>query len=332
MNSGTFVIETFESQCLKGNPLNDPHTRSIPVFLPPGYENSQESYPVVYLLTGFSGMGIQQLNKDSFAETLEERINRLIASEQMKPAIVVIPDGFTYYGGSQYINSEATGKYETHILEELVPFIDSKYRTLANPANRAVMGKSSGGYGALVLALRNPEIFGVSASHSGDLAFEYCYMPDFPPAMIALEKFSGVHEFMADFYSQPKKNPASFAAVNIVGMSSCYSPNLDEKPHLFDLPFDMKTGEIREDVWNRWLKWDPLRMLDGLVDNANQVKFFLDCGTLDEHSLYAGSRMFSKKLNDLNIAHEYEEFVDNHRGISYRYDRSFEFMSKAFEY
>lgn len=332
MAVGNVVVESFESACLKSNPLNDPHIRDIPVYLPPGYDESDASYPVIYLITGFTGWGMRLLNLDAFDETIVERLNRLMYSGEMKPAIVVMPDCFTWYGGSQYLDSPATGQYETHLIKELIPFIDGKYRTKAVPSQRAVVGKSSGGYGSLVLGMRHPDIFGVVACQSGDMCFEYGYMPDFPAAMIQIEKHGGVHEFVKAFYQMKKRGHHEFMTLNTIGMSSCYSPNEDIKPHLFDLPFDEKTCELREDVWQRWLKWDPLRMADEHEDALRQLSIFVDCGIKDEFRLYAGARMFSAKLKSKNIDHVYEEFEDGHMGISYRYDRSLPWITERFDY
>jgi enterochelin esterase family protein len=329
MSKGQVVIESFESECLKKNPLGDPHIRQIPVYLPAGYDNAESSYPVIYMITGFTGKGISLLNFEPFAESFDQRLDRLIDTGKMKPAIVVMPDCYTYYGGSQYINSPATGEYETHLIDELVPFIRKKYRVSEGAAQSAIVGKSSGGYGAIVMGMRHPEIFGVVACHSGDMAFEYCYMPEFPQAMIEIERCGGIQEFIKDFYGQPKKKSSSFPALNIIAMGAAYSGNADGS---IDLPFDLKTCEIREDVWQHWLKWDPIRMMEKYEENLRQLKIFIDCGKKDEFNLYAGARIFSTKLAKLDIAHVYEEFDDTHMKLSYRYDTSLEFISKAFGY
>lgn len=331
MTRGRIVIEEFSSTCLKGNPLKDPHVREVPVYLPPGYDGSKKCYPVIYLITGFTGRGLMLLNHPSFGEAIDQRLDRLIASKMLNPAIVVMPDCFTRYGGSQYLDSAATGRYETHIIEELVPYIDKKYRTQPEAAQRAVMGKSSGGYGAIILAIRHPDVFGVTACHSGDMAFEYCYLPDFPQTMIELEKHGSIQKYVEAFYRKPKKQSGDMLVINIVAMSACYSPNPKTKPHLFDLPFDVKTGELREDVWERWLAWDPVRMLEHRATALRKLKIFMDCGTKDEFRLYAGARIFSSKLRKSRIEHVYEEFEDTHMDIGYRYDRSLQFISEAFE-
>jgi enterochelin esterase family protein len=331
MTQGRVVIEKFESDCLKNNPLNDPHIRDVPVYLPHGYDDSDQAYPVIYIITGFTGWGMKMLNLDAFDENISQRLDRLINSGEMKPAIVVMPDCMTWYGGSQYVDSSATGNYETHLMQELIPFIDEKYRTKPNADQRAIMGKSSGGYGALILGMRHPEVFGVAVSHSGDLAFEYCCMPEFPVTMITLEKYGGVHEFIKAFYKKNKKSHSDFATFITVAMGACYSPNPDTKPHLFDLPFDLKTAALRKDVWQRWLAWDPLRMMDSHEDALRKLKIFVDCGTKDEFKLYAGARMFSAKLKDKGIDHIHEEFEDGHMSISYRFDRSLPWITEMFE-
>lgn len=330
MSRGSIVVESFDSKCLKDNPLKDPHVREVPVYLPPDYDASKKRYPVIYLLTGFTGRGITLLNRSAFGEAMDQRLDRLIANKAIRPAIVVMPDCFTRYGGSQYLDSVATGRYETHIIKELIPFIDGKYRTHTEPSQRAVVGKSSGGYGAIVLAMRHSDVFGVVACHSGDMAFEYCYLPDFPAAMIELEKHKGIQQYLDSFYKKPKKSREDLLTLNVIAMAACYSPNPKTKPHLFDLPFDAKTCELREDVWQRWLAWDPLRMIERHKADLRRLKIFLDCGTKDEFRLYAGARIFSSRLRKLRIQHTYEEFEDTHMDIGYRYDRSLQFISEAF--
>ena len=328
---GTVRIEPVESRVLRDNPLGDPHVREVPVYLPPGYESAEERYPTIYFLTGFTGFGRALLNRRAFEEALDQRLDRLIQEGKMCPAIVVMPDCFTRLGGSQYLDSEATGRYETHLLEELVPLIDAKYRTIPEREQRAVVGKSSGGFGALVLGMRHPDVFGVVACHSGDMGFEYCYLPDFPPAMIQLEKHGGVEGFLQHFYQKPKKGHEDFLTLNVVAMAACYSPN-PAKPLRIELPFDERTGELLPDVWERWLAWDPVRMVEKpeYESALRRLKIFLDCGTKDEFRLYAGARMLSAKLRARGIEHVYEEFEDTHMNIPYRYDRSLPWISECF--
>ena len=320
---GEVAFLKHESDVLKGNPLGDPFIRELPVYLPPGYEASEERYPTVYCLAGFTGRGKMLLNDNAFTPDLAQRMDKLIASGTVKPMIVVMPDCFTYYGGSQYINSTATGNYEDYLTAEIVPFIDQNFRTTADRNARAVMGKSSGGYGALIMGLRHADIFGLVCSTAGDAYFEYCYPSDFPKAFRSIK--GDPKEWMRKFWSSERKDKGFHEALNTIGMAACYSPTGVD----FDLPFDLKTGEIRQDVFDRWLENDPVRLVEKHVENLKSLRLlYLDAGTKDEFALDVGARILAKKLSDHGITHIHEEFDDGHMGISYRYDRSLELISE----
>jgi enterochelin esterase-like enzyme len=332
------INEEFNSDLLRNNPLGDPPIRRMPVYLPPGYDEGDERYPVVYLLTGFTGRGTILLNDSAFEETIQERLDRLIQTGQVQPLIVVMPDCFTRYGGSQYLNSSATGRYEDYLIEEVVPFIDRHYRTRAEAGYRAVAGKSSGGYGAVIQAMRHPDIFGALACHSGDMYFDYCYKPDFVKFLnatgrLSLQSPEALRQFLANF--SPKmypKPPHFFDVIHIAAMSACYSPN-PATPYGFDLPFDTMTGELRPEVWQRWLAHDPVTLLQDEKNSAalRQMKLiYLDCGNRDEYALHYGARIFCHRLAQLNITYTYEEFEGGHRDIQFRYDASLRAISQAF--
>jgi S-formylglutathione hydrolase FrmB len=323
---GRIEIIEFESECLKGNPLGDPSIRELCVYLPPSYDENDTRFPTVYCLTGFTGRGKMLLNDNAFSPNIAQRMDSLIAAKAIKPMIVVMPDCFTKFGGSQYINSTATGNYEDYLTAEILQFVDQKYRTIADKNSRAVMGKSSGGYGALICGIRHADKFGLISSISGDAYFEFCYLSDFPKA------FRGIRgnpaKFIERFLGSEKQNKGDFPALNILGMSSCYSPNGSD----FDLPFDLETGEIREDIWAKWLAHDPVRLVEKSVENLKSLRLLhLDAGTRDEFALDLGARILSKKLTSLGISHVHDEFDDGHFNISYRYNRSLELFSKHFD-
>lgn len=326
---GTVEILRHESRVLKNNPLGDRHVRDLCVYLPPDYETSDKSFPVVYCLTGFTGRGKMLLNDNAFTPNLAERIDLLIAENKIKPMIVVMPDCFTYYGGSQYINSTATGNYEDYLTEEIVAFIDENFRTINDKNSRAVMGKSSGGYGALVCGLRHADKFGLICSTSGDAYFELCYLPDIPKAFRAVR--GNPKAFIEKFWREEKKGKDDFPALNIIGMSACYSPNENSEIG-FDLPFDLETGEIRRDVWERWLAHDPVRLVEKHAENLKTLKlFYIDAGTRDEFALDLGARILCKRFKDSGVPFIHEEFNDGHMQISYRQNRSFELISQNFD-
>lgn len=327
---GTIEILRHASEILQDNPLGDSSERDVCVYLPPDYEDGGENFPVVYCLTGFTGRGKMLLNDNAFAPNLAERMDQLIGQGKIKPMIIVMPDCFTYYGGSQYINSSATGNYEDYLTEEIIPFVDENFRTINDRSARAVMGKSSGGYGALVMAMRHADKFGLACSTSGDCYFEYCYFPGIPEGFRAINgnPKALVEKFWREDASKGKND---FAALNTIGMSACYSPNPDSELG-FDLPFDLHTGELRADVWARWLEHDPVRMIERYAENLKSLELlYIDAGTRDEFGLDLGARILCQKLKDFNVPHLHEEFDDGHRNISYRYNRSLELISQNFE-
>lgn len=332
MPRGRVMIEEFTSRVLEGNPLGDPHVRRIPVYLPPSYESAPERrYPVLFVLTGFGGRGRMLLNDNPWSPSLDDRMDALVAAGSASEAILVMADCFTRLGGSQYMDSAATGAYETHLIEELVPWIDARYRTLATREHRGVMGKSSGGYGALRLGMRHPEVFGALASHSGDLYFEYCYRGDVPKACSVIRAAGGVRRFLERFESRPHKGKDDFTAFNVLGMAACYSPDPAGEMGIA-LPWDPETAKFREDVWSRWLAHDPVQMLETPAHAralASMRLVYLDCGTRDEYHMHLGARMLAAALATKGIAHLHQEFDDGHMNVTYRYDVSLPLMTRA---
>lgn len=329
MTQSRIVIEDFHSKALEGNPLNDPATRRVPVYLPPGYDQSKH-YPSVYLLTAFAARGLKLLNDSLWEENIQERLDRLITSDEIQPLIVIMPDASTRYGGSQYMNSTATGQYDDHILE-LVDFIASRYPTMDDPANRAVMGHSSGGYGALRMGMRHADNFGLVAAHAPDVYFEMVYQKDFPRFLQYFEKVGeeGIKEMLADPGAALSRG-ASFYALATAAMAACYSPN-PEAPWGFDLPFDTFTGEMKPDVWARWQAHDPINMAIAHEKDLRALNLlYLDCGIYDEEYLLYGARILSKRFNDLHIQHHYEEFEGGHRNTKFRFDVSLKLISEHF--
>lgn len=329
---GTVQTILHRSGVLEANPLNDPFEREIHVYLPPEYSlDDGKRYPVVYCLTGFTGTGAMLMNVDPWSPNIIQRLESLCDRGAAGPMILVMPDCFTRIGGSQYLNSTATGRYEDYLITEVVPLIDARFRTIPRASRRGLMGKSSGGYGAIIHAMRHPDIFGAVACHSGDMYFEYCYLPDFPKAMMGLERHGGLIPFLRDFEAAPRKTTESIEVLNIVAMAAAYSPNPASETMGIDLPFDETTGKIREDVWSRWLEHDPIRILPTRADALRSASLvYLDCGTRDEFNLHLGARLFTQILREREIAHIHEEFDDGHMRITYRYERSLALLWQAF--
>lgn len=327
--TGTVVRERVVSEALRGNPLGDSPEREALVYVPAGYARAEHRrYPVVILLTGFTGKAEMPFQVQAFGEALHERLDRLVATGKVPPMVVAVPDCFTALGGSQYLDSAAVGRYETFVVREFVPWVDETFRTLPAAAHRGVCGKSSGGYGALMLAMKHPDVFGALASHSGDAYFDYCYRFDFVKCWNALRAAGGVEKWLRKFRAKEKPGHDDVLVLNVVAMAACYSPNADA-PGGFDLPFDLETGEEDAKVVARWRKLDPVVACRRYAANLRRLRgVFLDCGLKDEFSLQVGTRILAKRLREIGVEPVHEEFDDGHMGISYRYDASFPWLGK----
>jgi enterochelin esterase family protein len=280
-------------------------------------------------LAGYAGTGEMLFSGNAWQPGLGERLDRLVGSGAMGEAIVVAPDCFTRWGGAQYLDSPAIGNYETHLLTEVIPAVDRRFRTAAARAGRAVGGKSSGGFGALVLAMRHPDLFAAVASHAGDMAFELSALKDLPVAARTLRRHGGVEAFLAAFEASERKGPEDFTTMMVLAQAGAYSPDAG-RPGGLALPFDLETGELDAAVWKRWLAWDPIRMLDAHAEALRGLALlYLDAGTRDEHNLDLGARIFVQRLRALKIGFEHQEFDDGHRGTAYRYDISLPKLAAA---
>ncbi|HEX6287582.1 MAG TPA: alpha/beta hydrolase-fold protein [Herpetosiphonaceae bacterium] len=325
------VFETISSDALADNPLGDPHVRTLPIYLPPSYDTAPDRrYPVVWMLAGFTGRGQMLLNDNLWTPTIQQQLDLLIA-RGMGEMIMALPDCATRYGGSQYLNSAATGRYADHLLDELVPLVDARYRTLPGPQHRGVMGKSSGGYGALIHGMRRPDVFGAVACHSGDMYFELVYKPDLPKFLNRIARNSyDPQAFLDEFFAKAKKSGSDIGALNVLAMAACYSPNPEAPGLPIDFPIDLYTGELRPDVWARWLEHDPVELVARYADNLRQLRLlFFDCGTRDEYNLHYGARILARRLKAAGVAFEHQEFDDDHRSISYRNDVSLPKLAAA---
>ena len=310
--SPNITYVTHESEVLKGNALGDPHVRHFPVYLPPDYEKSPDKrYPVIFGLLGFTGSGIMVLNRRFLTHPgTDADLDDLIAGG-MPGAIYVFPDCLTSLGGSQYVNSSAVGRYQDYIVQELVPFIDSRFRT---NGLRGCIGGSSGGIGSFTLAALYPDVFQAFADHSGDSGFEICYLNDIPKVVQAMARYDyDVASFVKQIPDIQPKDDDFNVVLNIVAMSACYSPNPDVKPLGFELPFDVRTGRLFPEVWAKWLPHDPVRMVEPYADNLRKLRYrFVDCGTKDQFHLYTGSRQLHEQLDAHDIGHIYEEYDSDH--------------------
>jgi S-formylglutathione hydrolase FrmB len=325
---GRLDEHVLESEALRGNRLGDPHRRPLWVYTPPGAGETPLSS--IYLIQGHTGQIDMWRNRSAFRPNVVELIDALFADDGCPPAHVVFVDAWTSYGGSQFLDSPGVGNYHTYLCDEIVPFVDSRYRTVSDAAHRGIAGKSSGGYGAMVTPMLRPDLFGGLATHAGDALFELCYLPDFRDTVRALrDSYDGSFDaFWEDFRSRPAfAKTTDFPLLNTWAMAACYSGNEDGS---IDLPFDTEAGRLIDDVWERWLAWDPVRMVDGHADALRGLRaIYIDSGKRDQYFLDLGAAGFRRALERIGITDVFFELFDGtHSSIEYRYPIALRYLAE----
>jgi S-formylglutathione hydrolase FrmB len=328
--AGRFEETSFESKALRDNPLRDPYERPLWVYLPPGYDDDPgRRYPTIYVIQGLTGQLDMWRNRAPFRKNFPELADDLFGAGDTPPSILAWVDCWTSLGGSQFLDSPGTGNYHTYLCEEVVPWVDANYRTLPERDHRGITGKSSGGYGAMVTPMLRPDLWGGLATHAGDALFEVCYLPEFRDCARALrDEYEGSFErFWEDFRSRPALSKANDDfLLNEWCMAACYSTDEDGTVRL---PFDPGTGEIVPEVWERWLAWDPVRMVPQHADDLRSMKaIYIDAGTKDEWFLDLGAEAFRRALAEVGVADVFFELFDGkHGAIEYRYPQALRFLA-----
>ncbi|HLQ52814.1 MAG TPA: alpha/beta hydrolase-fold protein [Streptosporangiaceae bacterium] len=314
------------SELLRDNPLGDPADRPLWVYLPPGYDDERDRrYPAVYVIQGYTGHLAMWRNRSAYRQPFPETADAVFASGQAPPAVVVYVDAWTAYGGSQFVDSHGTGRYHSYLCDEVVPWVDQHYRTAASSACRAIMGKSSGGFGAMITPMLRPDLFGALATHAGDALYENCYIPEFGTAVRQLREYDGdIWQWWDDFRSRVSfTKEADQHLLTLLGVSACFSAREDGT---VELPFDPRTGMLRPDVWQRWLDWDPVRMAPRYAHALRSLRaVWIDAGTRDDYFLDLGAEAFRMALREAGVADDvvrFELFDATHSGIDYRYPLS----------
>ena len=304
--AGRIDEHVISSELLRGNPLGDPYERPLRVYVPPGYDDEPgRRYPSVYVIQGYTGHVAMWSNRSAYRQPFPETADAVFARGQAPPAIVVYVDAWTSYGGSQFVDSPGTGKYHSYLCDEVVPWVDARYRTQADPAHRAIMGKSSGGFGAMITPMLRPDLFGVLASHAGDSLYELCYIPEFGKSVRHLRGYDGdIWRWWADFTSRVSfTKEEDHVLLMTLGVAACFSARDDGT---VELPFDPGSGVLRS-VRAMWI----------------------DAGTRDEWCLDLGATAFRDALLENGVTGDvirFELFDATHMAIDYRYPMSLAWM------
>jgi S-formylglutathione hydrolase FrmB len=324
--AGRLDEHVIASELLRDNPLGDPSDRPLWVYVPPGYaDDPGRRYPSVYVIQGYTGQLTMWRNRSPFRQPFLETADAMFGRGDAPPAIVVYVDAWTSYGGSQFVDSPGTGRYHSYLCQEVVPWVDARYRTQADAAHRAIAGKSSGGFGAMITPMLRPDLFGALATHAGDSLYEQSYQRDFGTAARFLRAYDGdIWRWWDDFRSRVAfTNPADPVLMEMLGVAACFSAREDGS---VELPFDPKTAAVRPEVWERWLAWDPVRMAPRYATALRSLRaIWIDAGTADEYFLDLGALAFRDALADVGVADEvvrFELFEGTHAAIEYRYPLS----------
>jgi S-formylglutathione hydrolase FrmB len=330
---GRYHDHVFDSGALTANPLGDPHRRPLFVYTPPAYEvEPDRRFPVIYQIQGLTGQLDMWRNRKAFQRSVPETVDMAFSASGQAPALVVSVDCWTSLGGSQFLDSPGTGRYLTYLCDEVIPWVDATYRTLPEAAHRGIAGKSSGGYGAMVLPMLRPDRFGALATHAGDALFEACYLPDIAKAVRTLrESYGGSYErFWTEFRARTATVPSrDFEPLNMWCMAACYSTDPDGTVRL---PFDVDTGRLIPDVWERWLGWDPVRMVAGHADALQGLRgIWIDAGRKDEFFLDLGAEAFRGELEAIGVTEptvRFELVEGTHSDLEHRYPMALAWLAE----
>jgi S-formylglutathione hydrolase FrmB len=326
MLRGTVDRVRLGGAALVGNALGDPAERELIVYLPPSYAEGARRYPVVMVLPGFAASNQSLLSFKPWEPNLFERYERLLG-QGCGEAILVLPDCFTRLGGSQYLDSPALGDYQRYLADDVLAFVDARYRTSASREGRAIVGKSSGGFGALRMGFDRPEAFSVIGSHAGDCAFELTLRPRFTEVLPVYERHGGPAGFLRALEGRPPRGQSEFHALEVLAYAHAYagpSAPSGARAEALELPVDPHTAALIPALWERWLAHDPVVLAERksakTLRDARLV--FLDAGRSDEYGLQFGARILAGRLRGAGVAVEHEEFDGGHMGTAYRYDVS----------
>ena len=332
--AGSLEYIRVKSSALEGNMLGDPAERSAAVYLPPSYDagnkgNNGKDYPLIVALSGFTNSSLSLLNWKSFQETLPQRLDRLIETGKMGEVILALPDCFTSLGGNQYVNSAVLGNWETFLCTDMIKALEAKYPIRQGRDHRAIFGKSSGGYGAMIHGMKHADTWGAIACQSGDMAFELCYLGDLPNLLRTLSDYdNNIPALIKKIHSGKTVSGGNMYSLMLLAMAASYDP-VPSEPAGIRLPVTLDTCELIPDRWQNWLDHDPVHLVTKPEIQANLASLkglYIDCGDKDQYNLLYGARRLSRSLAAAGIKHHYEEFADNHSSVEYRIDESLPYL------
>lgn len=297
---------------LEGNLEGDPADRDVFVYLPPSYASQQNRrYPVLYFIHGYGATAEAYWNLMKVPDAADKAMD----AGSVREMIVVLPDAHTIYDGSMYSNSPTTGNWEAYITHDLVAYIDSHYRTIADRDSRGLAGHSMGGYGTLRLAMKYPEVF------SSVYAMSSCCLMNNPGAGRGGRAPAPPAQGSGAQASAAPGAPAGSGAGRGAGRgrggfgnvlfaeAAAWSPDPANPPKFYDLP--NQDGTVHPEIAAKWIANSPLAMVDQYVPNLKKYKaIMMDVGTAD--TLAGSNEEMDKSLTRLGVVHTFETYDGNH--------------------
>lgn len=329
---GTIRSCAIPAPSLAGGLLGDPAVVDAVIWLPVGYETTNERLPVVYFLSGYTATASQ------VSLTLHQAVAATAADAP--PFILVLVTGLNALQGAFYVNSPVTGRWEDAIVQDLVTYVDGAYRTMPGPTTRGIAGHSMGGFGALNLAMRHPDVFGSVYAMSPSL-----FDADGADVLFG-EAFGGVDRIL-DIEAQLEAVPPSDRAATLVELARGIGPaefvlayglafaGDPDRPALMTYPFARSAGGLVRDeaIWETWV--GGFGDLDGKLArygaNLRALRAIgVDYGTADEYAwIPDGCRALVAALRAAGIAASEATFAGDH--ASMLGDRMARFMLPFFD-
>ncbi|HSY18192.1 MAG TPA: alpha/beta hydrolase-fold protein [Candidatus Acidoferrales bacterium] len=279
-------VITLHSEALKNNILHDPDTRPVPIFIPAQATNGIP-LPILYYLPGYGNSAAKILSNSNIWLKFTQKV-----ADDGTPVILVVADGWTRWGGGQFLNSPAQGNYEDFVCDEVVHAVEARHPAPTNGVRRIIGGHSSGGFGALRLGSDRQQLYDAILALSPDSDFPTSHLPLVTVPSVAKLSPADAKKFMTGELPMSKDEDINYA----LGLSCAYAPSAS--PHLgeFEWLYDEK-GKLRADVWQRWLDNDPLTVVR---KNPNafspEQKIYLEGAAQDQFAANIGARKIYEVL------------------------------------
>jgi S-formylglutathione hydrolase FrmB len=260
--------------------------RRLCVVLPQGYgEDRRRRHPVVYLLPGYGGNDTAYLH----------------LADAAGDAILVGIDGRTAFGATYFRDTRAAGAWE-RFFERAIAEVDRRYRTRAEPAARALLGHSTGGYNAIAIALSRPDLVRAAAASSPDALDLDAWMLDRGVVRETWRRWAALED-----------------ALGGPGQMVSYAVQLadDSTRGAIAWPFDLRTGVLDAERWERWRDDEPMRVLhdpEGIARVRAHLddRLFVSVGRHDAFELFAPAERFHARLDELGVRHAWRPTDDDH--------------------